>query len=74
MERPYSVTIELKVHDKEELFEAAKQRSAAEGQTEEVTLSLLRDENGEVSVTDCLVMLLDPGSLPGVTILQSRAE
>jgi hypothetical protein len=42
MDRRYSVTIELKVHDTEDLFEAAKQRSAAEGQTEEATLSLLR--------------------------------
>ena len=44
------------------------------GNTTEEVLSWLRDDEGAVSVSDCLIMLMDPGSLPGVAILNSSVE
>jgi hypothetical protein len=68
------VTIVLTLDDKRQLFEAAQERAEQEGNTRDETLSLLKDQEGEVSVKDCLIMLLDPGSLPGVSIEGSSAE
>jgi hypothetical protein len=70
----YCVTIELTLDDTGQLFEAAQERAEQEGNTRREALSLLRDAGGSVSVENCLIMLLDPGSLPGVTLLHSSAE
>lgn len=74
MSTGYCVTIELRLDDTGQLFEAAQERAEQEGNTRCEALSLLRDAAGSVSVEDCLIMLLDPGSLPGVTLLHSSAE
>jgi len=74
MSTEYCVTIELRLDDTGQLFEAAQERAEQEGNTRREALALLRDAEGAVSVENCLIMLLDPGSLPGVGILQSTAE
>ena len=74
MSTEYCVTIELRLDDTGQLFEAAQERAEQEGNTRCEALALLRDAEGAVSIENCLIMLLDPGSLPGVGILQSTAE
>lgn len=71
----YTVTIDLNVYDPEHLFRAALARALVEDPDAEALHQLRAGEgNREVDISACLIMLLDPGTLPGVEIYQSTAE
>lgn len=66
-ERDWRFILDLKVFDPAHLREAAlkhEDRSADE---------TLLNEDGSVDIHACLIMLLDPGSIPGCTVYQSDA-
>ncbi|SKB63077.1 hypothetical protein SAMN06295937_1011129 [Sphingopyxis flava] len=67
----YQVTIDLRVDDKKSLYYAARQSYMDEQGVHPG--DIFGDEN-DVDVTACLVQLLDPSVLPGVTIYESSAE
>lgn len=69
----HSVSIDLVVDDPQALLKVARERAAEEGLTEEEAEELLL-EDGEPNVSGCLTMLLDPGSLPGCSLLNSSVE
>jgi hypothetical protein len=64
-------SIDLEVKDEQQLYRAACRRAYSENRdTEEQAREyLMRD--GEIDVSACLMMLLDPGSLEGCEIEQS---
>lgn len=65
--RDWRFIVDLRVDDAAQLREAAllhPDRGADE---------TLLNEDGSVDINACLVMLLDPGSLPGCTVYQSDA-
>lgn len=64
----YAIKIDVSVQDAQELATAARARGLADGLTAE------HYDDTFVDSGDHLVMLLDPGSLPGCTILQSSPE
>lgn len=67
---PYwTFTSEIRVWDPKQLVEAARAHPDAAGMaTEDFYLG-----DGEVDIEACLVMLLDPGSLPGCAMEGSTA-
>jgi hypothetical protein len=67
----YRVTIELTVDGIAELFEAATERATAEGIHNHA--ELLTNDN-DVDISACLVMLLDPGTLPGCSIRDTSVD
>lgn len=70
----YVVSIELTVHDEEELFKAAFEYAVdKDKQDPDYAVGYLRPD-GEVDAGACLQTLLDPGSLPGCEIQHSSAE
>jgi hypothetical protein len=70
MSQDWDFTLSLTVEQPEELLRAAMAHPHAEG--------MLRDEflndDGTIDIESCLVMLLDPGHLPGCDIIDSSAE
>lgn len=69
MRTTYTVTVDVEVYDIDELYAAAKQRAINDsGDPDDVLL------DGEPDAGLCLQMLLDPGSLPGCSILQSNVD
>ena len=59
----------LDVNDEDALFDAALEHAIhVDNCDREYALELLRDKHGDVNVSACLGMLLDPGSLPGCSI------
>lgn len=72
----YQFSLEFSVSDAEQLFEAALARAIEDGWTEADAREHLRpsDEYTDIDVARCAQMLLDPGSLPGVEIVQSVCE
>jgi hypothetical protein len=60
--------MDLDVHDEQELFEAARKHARErEGMGYEEAEELLRP-SGEIDRSACLIMLIDPGTLPGCSI------
>jgi hypothetical protein len=70
------VTIDVTVHDKEALFEAALARAQEDGMSPEDCEQFgLKDEDGNIQEGPCLQMLLDPGeSPPGCEIEYSEYD
>lgn len=64
----FEFTLSTKVHDPHQLRAAA----LAHPDTQEDQTFL--DSEGHVDIGACLVMLLDPGTLPGCSINDSDAE
>lgn len=70
MSRHWDFTLWLQVHDENALLQAARAHpDAADMSTEE-----FYTDEGEIDIKACLVMLLDPGKLPGCTIHDSGAQ
>jgi hypothetical protein len=70
MSKPaYRVTLHLKVDDPTALLRHAQAQALREGGDPAAMLA-----DGAPKIEDCLVMVLDPGSLPGCLITSSRAE
>lgn len=68
-----SITIDISVHDAEAFRLAARQRALEDGEPDNEAVRFLDVE--EHSLTDCAIMLFDPGTGPdGCSIEQSRAE
>jgi hypothetical protein len=70
MNQSYEFSLWLRVLDPEKLLAAALAHPDAAGDTRDDYL----DEGGEIDTNACLVMLLDPGTLPGCEILDSGAH
>jgi len=71
----HTICIDVKVHDITKLYDAACLRyreENTEADRDEVCDMLGDGPPGYVDVTACLIMLLDPGTLPGCAILESR--
>lgn len=67
--RHFDFTAWIEVHDENQLLQAARSHpDAADMVTED-----FHDDEGNVDIGACLVMLLDPGSLPGCEIVESGA-
>lgn len=60
----------LRIHDPASLAKAAYDRAIAEGVEESDAFQTYNEAN----LDNCLVMLLDPSTLPGCEILESNAE
>ena len=71
--RTYCFTIFLQVDDEEALHAAAKERAAADGY-EVDAMNIDAATGDKASPETCLVTLLDPGSLPGCSIIDAGAE
>lgn len=70
----YRVSLEVRIDNVAELYAAAHACLVAANMTAEEIEDVLRPD-GEVSVANCLRMLLDPGASPGgCSILNSSAE
>lgn len=69
----YTFTLYLSVHDETALRKAAETRALDDGMTPEEAAEYL--DEAKQSITDCIVMLFDPGESPdGCQIEQSSAE
>jgi hypothetical protein len=66
--------LDLKVYDKIELWKAAKRHAIEVDGCPEDQLDDLIGTEAEPDVVGCLVMLLDPGTLPGCSLYSSSAE
>jgi hypothetical protein len=66
--------IGLDIDNAQQLYEAALDRAIQDGLDRAATEEDLRYKDGSIKISACLVMLLDPGSLPGCSIHQSWAE
>jgi hypothetical protein len=70
----HTFTLELRVHDAQELFSAARKHAIeVEGLVPEAVDEELKDGD-EINVHACLVTLLDPGLMPGCDINDSSCE
>lgn len=70
-----SVTISVTVHDKERLYKSALAHAMDEDGLGQEDADALLKPDGEISVSDCLIMLFDPGTSPdGCQIEDSAAE
>ena len=64
----WDFTMALRVHDAETLRRAAlKHEDAAPDDT-------FLDDEGNVDIQACLIMLLDPGTVPGCSVHESTAD
>jgi hypothetical protein len=68
-----AVTIYVEVQDRPALFEAAVANLIASGVEEADARGTLAPD-GEIDSGACARMLLDPGSIPGCSILDSASE
>jgi hypothetical protein len=72
--KTYQVTMDIKVFDEDALFEQAKSHAIATGTEEADAIDLLKPA-GEIDITACLIMLLDPGVSPsGIEIQETTVE
>ena len=70
----FTFTMNLRVHDAQQLHRAAyKHATEVDGLDDDETLELIGTE-GEPNIEACLVMILDPGNMPGCDIGVSYAE
>jgi hypothetical protein len=76
MKTYWRVTIDVEVHDKEALYQTARIYLSTCNVAADDMDSTLRDENGEINVGNCLIMLLDRSEHLGgaAEILGSDAE
>lgn len=65
-----AVTVYLQVNDQQQLLDAARCHPDANGMATED----FYDDAGEINLSACLRMLIDPGSLPGCEVLECTAE
>lgn len=70
MNRQYAFSLWLEVNDENQLLAAARAHPDAAAMAPDEFLT----DAGDIDIKACLVMLLDPGSLPGVEIHESGAE
>lgn len=78
----WDVNISLRVYDPRQLLKAAMERAAADDSENgfypkegvEHYREGLTDSDGDPDIGACLQMLIDPGSVPGVTIHESNAS
>lgn len=63
----------VRVQDGDKLFQAALARAIEDGMTEEDAREVLAPEQ-DIDMARCVQWLLDPGSMPGVEILDSACE
>jgi hypothetical protein len=73
MNRYYAFTLDAEVVDQEALYSAAFNRALEEGMSGEEAFEHFRP-NGYLDSAVCLQMLLDPGFLLGIDIIESRCE
>lgn len=72
MTQYWQFTLDLSVHDPEQLLAAALAHpDAADNQ---LNRAAFLDTGGDIDVGKCLVMLLDPGTLAGGEIIGSSSE
>ena len=67
MRQLFEFSICLEVYDPKQLLAEALAHDDADPEN-------LQDEDGTVNIRACLITLLDPGSLPGCSIIDSTAE
>lgn len=72
MRRLYEFSVYLDVHSPESLRAAAVERAVEDGYDDPEAAVL--DVDGKLDISACLIILLDPGSLPGCDIIDSVAE
>lgn len=72
--RTYEISIDVEVQDRHELYEAAFKRACESGTPEDEARAMLSYEDGDVNISACLIMMLDPGLLAGCSILQSSCD
>lgn len=70
----HQVTIDTIVHDAERLFQAAYERALENDNGSAQAIDFLKHPDGSINVNSCLLMLLDPGHLPGCDIAHSSVE
>ena len=70
----FEFDLSIRVDDVPELFAAARERALKERYPPAHADELLKWPDGEVNIGACLVMLLDPGSLPGCSVIGSAAQ
>lgn len=63
-------SLHLRIFDVPTLVNAAQERARSEGVDEDD----IREIYNEGNTDNCLIMLLDPSTLPGCEILESSAE
>lgn len=63
-------SIHLRIFDVPTLVNTAQERARSEGVDEDDVLEIYNEAN----LDNCLIMLLDPSTLPGCEILESNAE
>ena len=66
----YSFTLHLTVDDEFALLHAARAHPDAAGMATEE----FYDDDGDIDIPTCLGMLLDPGTLPGCSIIKHHTE
>lgn len=69
MRIPCTFTLEIDVHDKEALFQAAYASALKSGIGERQAIEWLMTD-GEIDIASCLVEILDPGISPDGTCIQ----
>ena len=69
-----SFTLDLAVLDKKALYHAAVKRAVDEGSTEENARDILGTTEDDISLRDCIAMMLDPGSLVGCQLFDTNVE
>jgi len=70
----FNVMLDVTVFDQIALYGAALTHALATGSTESESIDLLKPE-GEIDVSACLIMLLDPGVSPsGIQIESCTVE
>lgn len=72
MKNIFTFEIEVDVYDREQLYDAARAQVIKGGIEPEQVDDYLKPQ-GEVDVPNCLVMLLDPGTVPGCSVQESTA-
>ena len=70
----YVLTMEVSVHDRDNLFEAAMKHAVEYDGLDPSEAKALLMPDGEISPGDCLLMLIDPGQLIGCDIIETRCE
>lgn len=69
-----TVCIDLDVHDPEALYQQAFRHATEVDKLSPAQADEMLKPDGRISVSDCLVMVFDPGSLPGVSINQTTVD
>ncbi len=73
-DREYRLTMDITVHDVDSLYTAARKRAMYDGLNTREAEELLLDSDGKPKPEDCILMLIDPGSLAGCDIAGTDVE